>query len=123
MRTTTVNFRQMTLVTVLGVLCGSAVLNAAEVQELRCEYRTNPIGVDILAPRLSWIIFDAPLPRPDHKDGSGNDCRAWRREIVYDGGPYRRGLLRGHTYRKSSRARSDTSSSAILDRIGILQPV
>ena len=46
----------MTLVTVLGVLCGSAVLNAAEVQELRCEYRTNPIGVDILAPRLSWII-------------------------------------------------------------------
>ena len=67
--------------------------------------------------------FDAPLPRPDHKDGSGNDCGAWRREIVYDGGPYRRGLLRGHTYRKSSRARSDTSSSAILGRIGILQPV
>ena len=52
----TTMIRQMTLATVLGVLCGVAVLNAAEVKDLRCEYRTNPLGVDIRSPRLSWVI-------------------------------------------------------------------
>jgi hypothetical protein len=23
---------------------------------LRCEYRTDPLGVDVKAPRLSWIV-------------------------------------------------------------------
>lgn len=26
------------------------------VQELRCEYRTDPAGVDVLLPRLSWVL-------------------------------------------------------------------
>ena len=34
----------------------SAVLNAAEIQELRCEYRTSPLGMDIRSPRLSWVM-------------------------------------------------------------------
>jgi alpha-L-rhamnosidase len=47
---------QVTLATALGVLCGAAIMHAAEVRELRCEYRTNPLGIDTRAPRLSWII-------------------------------------------------------------------
>ena len=26
------------------------------VKELRCEYRKNPVGIDVLIPRLSWIL-------------------------------------------------------------------
>ena len=53
---TRTHFRQVTLAMILGLLCGGAVLSAAEVQRLRCEYRADPLGVDDLAPRLSWII-------------------------------------------------------------------
>ena len=31
-------------------------IKAAEVKNLRCEYLVNPIGVDAISPRLSWII-------------------------------------------------------------------
>jgi hypothetical protein len=31
-----------------GASLGSAVLNAAEVKELRCEYRADPLGIDAL---------------------------------------------------------------------------
>ena len=48
--------RQMTLVTVLSVLCGTAISKAAEVKDLRCEYRTSPLGIDVRSPRLSWVI-------------------------------------------------------------------
>ncbi|MCC6698831.1 MAG: family 78 glycoside hydrolase catalytic domain [Candidatus Hydrogenedentes bacterium] len=27
-----------------------------EVTKLRCEYRVNPLGIDVAAPRLSWVI-------------------------------------------------------------------
>ena len=46
----------------LGVflLCVSAVATAAEgnitVTKLRCEYRTDPIGIDVAKPRLGWIM-------------------------------------------------------------------
>ncbi|MCP4643893.1 MAG: family 78 glycoside hydrolase catalytic domain, partial [bacterium] len=30
--------------------------SALTTAELRCEYRTNPLGIDILKPRLSWIV-------------------------------------------------------------------
>jgi alpha-L-rhamnosidase len=33
-----------------------ATLPAATVGELRCEYRSNPLGIDVVRPRLSWII-------------------------------------------------------------------
>jgi phosphohistidine phosphatase SixA len=26
------------------------------VTNLRCEYRSNPLGIDVLAPRLSWVL-------------------------------------------------------------------
>ncbi|MCX6964504.1 MAG: hypothetical protein NTW41_04040, partial [Verrucomicrobia bacterium] len=31
-------------------------LHAADVTNLRCEYRENPLGIDVENPRLSWII-------------------------------------------------------------------
>jgi alpha-L-rhamnosidase len=36
----------------------SAVYGAAGVQprQLRCEYRTNPVGIDVTDPRLSWVL-------------------------------------------------------------------
>ena len=33
-----------------------ACIAASHVQNLRCEYRVNPLGIDSLRPRLSWII-------------------------------------------------------------------
>ena len=30
---------------------------------LRCEYRTNPLGIDVLQPRLSWIVLAPPNAR------------------------------------------------------------
>ncbi len=35
-------------------LLGEAALT---VEQLRCEYRVNPLGVDVPAPRLSWIMI------------------------------------------------------------------
>ena len=32
------------------------LVQAAEVDHLRCEYLVNPIGVDAISPRLSWQI-------------------------------------------------------------------
>jgi len=33
-----------------------AALHAAAVTNLRCEYRENPLGIDVEKPRLSWVI-------------------------------------------------------------------
>ncbi len=33
-------------------------LHATEVADLRCEYRENPLGIDVVKPRLSWVIED-----------------------------------------------------------------
>ncbi len=35
------------------------LLQAAEVQNLRCEYLSNPLGVDVSSPRLSWMIVSS----------------------------------------------------------------
>lgn len=44
-----------TLLTAL-LLAPLAALNAAEVAKLRCEYRENPLGIDEVQPRLSWVM-------------------------------------------------------------------
>jgi len=31
---------------------------AMSVSNLRCEYRTDPLGIDVEKPRLSWVIED-----------------------------------------------------------------
>ena len=34
----------------------SIISGGVKVSELRCEYRVNPLGIDIVKPRLSWIM-------------------------------------------------------------------
>ena len=36
-----------------------AVLRAADVTNLRCEYLADPLGIDVKKPRLSWVIESA----------------------------------------------------------------
>lgn len=43
-----------------GVCMGGAPANLRPV-DLRCEYRVNPLGVDVAAPRLSWEL-EATIP-------------------------------------------------------------
>jgi alpha-L-rhamnosidase len=40
---------------ILSSLCAIA----AEVENLRCEYLVNPLGVDAMSPRLSWVIVSS----------------------------------------------------------------
>lgn len=51
------------LVTTLLCHCLASAAPAAppdlKIMDLRCEYRTNPLGMDILRPRLSWKIKSA----------------------------------------------------------------
>ena len=39
-------------------LSGCAALTGSDmaVKKLRCEYRVNPLGIDVIEPRLSWIL-------------------------------------------------------------------
>ncbi len=46
----------------IGLLMTSAAQGAespAEATYLRCEYRVDPLGIDVLQPRLSWEMHDA----------------------------------------------------------------
>jgi alpha-L-rhamnosidase len=38
------------------LICGHATASAAGVEQLRCEYLQNPVGMDEVHPRLSWIM-------------------------------------------------------------------
>jgi len=44
----------LTLTTLLLAL--PAVLQAAHVTHLRCEYRENPLGIELVKPQLGWVI-------------------------------------------------------------------
>ena len=51
-------------VAILVALSAPRMLTAATVGRLRCEHRTNPEGIDVPRPRLSWIIeSDEPRER------------------------------------------------------------
>ncbi len=41
-----------------GVVRAEAEQSAARAEYLRCEYRVDPLGIDVLAPRLSWLVRD-----------------------------------------------------------------
>jgi alpha-L-rhamnosidase len=45
----------------LLLISGSSALAApkTEVKELICEYHTNPLGIDVQKPRLSWQMVSA----------------------------------------------------------------
>ena len=40
----------------LGIILAVACVEAAQVKDLRCESRINPLGIDCLKPQLSWMI-------------------------------------------------------------------
>ena len=43
---------------ILAILSLVAIVSAGDlaVVRLRCEYRANPLGIDVVKPRLSWVI-------------------------------------------------------------------
>ena len=43
-----------------ALLAPLTILHAATVEDLRCEYRENPLGIDVVKPRLSWKIQGRP---------------------------------------------------------------
>ena len=45
------------IILVLALVASSSSSWAAEVRDLRCESRQDPLGVDVLKPRLSWKII------------------------------------------------------------------
>ncbi len=53
------------LLGLFSLMIPMATIFAAEAQgvlrpvDLRCEYRTNPLGIDTLVPRLSWKLAAA----------------------------------------------------------------
>ena len=44
----------LSLILLIG-LCGTAH-GGVTVDDLRCEYRVDPLGIDVANPRLSWIL-------------------------------------------------------------------
>lgn len=47
--------RKLCILLVMGAL-GSLDASALEIQNPRCEYRVNPLGLDVTHPRLSWEL-------------------------------------------------------------------
>jgi alpha-L-rhamnosidase len=39
-----------------SLLLPLTAIHAVEVQNLRCEYLENPLGIDVAKPRLSWKL-------------------------------------------------------------------
>ena len=44
------------LISAAAMISSNPIAWAAELTNLRCEYRTDPLGIDAEKPRLSWII-------------------------------------------------------------------
>ncbi|MDD5140166.1 MAG: family 78 glycoside hydrolase catalytic domain [Verrucomicrobiales bacterium] len=52
---TSILIKQTICIVLLSAFCAGAAL-AMEVENLRCEYLANPDGIDVLRPRLSWLL-------------------------------------------------------------------
>ena len=44
------------LLILFSFLTATLFASGVSIQNLRCEYLTNPSGIDVVNPRLSWII-------------------------------------------------------------------
>lgn len=49
------------------LLAPLAAIHAADVANLRCEYLENPLGIDVVKPRLSWVMEEGNQ-RPESRD-------------------------------------------------------
>jgi len=47
------------LVVILSLISRGVAATPLSVSNLRCEYKTNPMGIDILKPRMSWELVSA----------------------------------------------------------------
>ena len=66
----------LTLAIIMMGFCGHAnASQAVKPVNLRCEYSTNPIGIDVVQPRLSWILT---LERPASEYTRGKVQTAYR---------------------------------------------
>ncbi|MBN2579664.1 MAG: glycoside hydrolase family 78 protein [Pirellulales bacterium] len=45
-------------VSLLGLACPAFAESPAVAEHLRCEYRVDPLGIDVVGPRLSWEMRD-----------------------------------------------------------------
>ena len=56
------NFKNLffKLLLIVAVLLTSSCskVSMVKVEGLKCEYRTNPLGIDNLKPRLSWKLIE-----------------------------------------------------------------
>ncbi len=50
----------------------AASLQASDLVDLRCEYRDDPLGIDVVQPRLSWVISDRKTEDRIQKTGVGS---------------------------------------------------
>ena len=41
-----------------ALLAPLTLLPAVTVEDLRCEYRENPLGIDVVKPRFGWRLED-----------------------------------------------------------------
>lgn len=51
--------------------CADVADSGVSVKELRCEYRINPQGIDVVRPRLSWILESSQRGQPSPSEGRG----------------------------------------------------
>jgi len=51
--------RSLLIVCIALLVAPLAALHAADLTNLRCEYRANPLGIDVPQPRLSWVMESA----------------------------------------------------------------
>ena len=56
--------RPLSIILAAVLLAPLASLRAADVADLRCEYRENPLGIDATKPRLSWVIGEPKAGGP-----------------------------------------------------------
>src|ERR1700688_1915996 len=47
------------IATVLSLGCLAVAATPLSLVNLRCEYKTNPVGIDVLQPRLSWELVNS----------------------------------------------------------------
>jgi len=74
----------------IGILFGffitgdKAVSQTAQIQaqDLRCEYRTDPLGIDVVRPRLSWIVTS---DQRDQKQTAWHILAATSRDLLEPG--------------------------------------
>jgi hypothetical protein len=74
-----------TLITlVASLLLPLAATHAVEVENLRCEYLKDPLGVDVAKPRLSWKLETGDLkPERGRPPYTSDPAPHWGCNFVY----------------------------------------